>query len=72
MIFLNSASSAAALVFYLPLSGPSMKPGVHSEEKTEYTLKFSKQTLFNEHPVPEIESLAPVHLVENVFLVWTL
>ena len=33
VIFLNSASSAAALVFYLPFSGPSMKSGVHTEEK---------------------------------------
>ena len=32
--FLKSASanSAAALVFYLPFSGPSMKSGVHTEE----------------------------------------
>ena len=33
VIFLNSASSAAALAFYLPFSGPSMKYGVHAEEK---------------------------------------
>ena len=33
MIFLNSASSAAALVFYLSLSGRSIKSGVHKEEK---------------------------------------
>ena len=33
VIYLNSASSAAALVFYLLYSGPSMKSGVHTEEK---------------------------------------
>jgi len=49
VIFLNSASSAATLVIYLPFSDPSMKSGVHSEEKTErgqspeYILKFSKK-----------------------------
>ena len=37
-IFLNSANSAAALVFYLPYGGPSVKSGVHlliSREKRE-------------------------------------
>ena len=29
VIFLNSASSAAALVFYLPSGSPSVKSGVH-------------------------------------------
>ena len=33
VIFLNSASPAAALVFYLPFSGSSMNSGVHTEEK---------------------------------------
>ena len=55
--FLNSASSAAALVFYLPFSGPSMKSGVHTEEKPrEERVRnlfrfFRKNTRFNEHPV---------------------
>ena len=40
MIFLNSASSAAALVFYLPFSGPSMKSGVHTEERPESGIYF--------------------------------
>ena len=31
--FLNSAISAAALVFYLPFSDPGMKSSVHTEEK---------------------------------------
>ena len=34
LIFLNSASTAAALVFYLAFSGPSMKSGVHTEGKS--------------------------------------
>ena len=43
-------------MFYLPFSGPSMKSGVHTEEKSkgqspDYILKFSKKTMFNEHPV---------------------
>ena len=33
VIFLNFTSSAAALVFYLPFSGPSMKSGVHTKGK---------------------------------------
>ena len=56
MIFLNSTNSAAALVFYLPLSGPSMKSSVHTErgQSPEYILKFcGKNTIFNEHPVHE-------------------
>ena len=35
VIFLNSASSAAALVFYLPFRGPSMKSGVHTKKTRE-------------------------------------
>ena len=33
VIFLNSDSSAAVLVFYLSFSGPSMRSGVHTEEQ---------------------------------------
>ena len=33
VIFLYSASSASALLFYQPFRGPSMKSGVHTEEK---------------------------------------
>ena len=60
MILLNSASSAAALVFYLPLSGPSMKYAVHNEgdQSSEYFLKFSKNTIFNEHPVVKKEAIS--------------
>ena len=53
MIFLNSASSAKALVLYLPFSGPNMKSSVHTErgQSTECILKSWKNTIFNEHPV---------------------
>ena len=45
MIFLNSASSAATLVFYLPFSGPSKKSSVHTEigQSPEYISKYSKK-----------------------------
>ena len=39
MIFLNSDSSAGAVVFYLPFSGPSMKPGVHTPRENRETPK---------------------------------
>ena len=45
MIFLNSASSAAALVFYLP--------GVCTHNNTEEKI-FGKNTIFNEHPVSNL------------------
>ena len=57
VIFLNSAKSAEALVFYLPYSGPSTKSGVHTEEKPREArvqnrfLNFRKNTIFNQHPV---------------------
>ena len=45
VIFLNSASSAAALVFYLPFSGQSMESSVHTKrgQSPEYILEFSKK-----------------------------
>ena len=48
MIFLNSASSAAALVFYLP----GMCTHTDGTEGVGNILKSSgKNTIFNEHPV---------------------
>ena len=48
MIFVKSASSAAALVFDLPLC-------THTDtdrgQSPEYILKSSKNTIFNEQPV---------------------
>ena len=54
--FLNSASSAAALVFYLSFSGPSMKSGANTEknrERPESRIYFEilEKTTCNEHPV---------------------
>ena len=43
-IFLNSASSAAALVFYLPFSGPcTQRWKTERGKNSEYSLKFSKK-----------------------------
>ena len=54
MIFLNSASSASALVFYLPISGSRMKSSVHCEVKTResvmYFKIFKKNTIYNGTP----------------------
>ena len=59
MIFLNSASSAAALVFYLPggcthtdTEGKRRKTGVRNIRKS-----LEKNTIFNEHPVLAEEKL---------------
>ena len=46
-IFLNSASSAAALVFYLPCVCTSRE----KRERPEYFKIFGKNTIFHEHPV---------------------
>ena len=47
MIFLNSASSAAALMFYLP----GMCTHTGTEGKQRKVRVFEKNTIFNEHPV---------------------
>ena len=52
MLFLNSASSAAALVFYLP--GVCTHTDTEGKQSSEYFEKFGKNTIFNEHPVPYI------------------
>ena len=49
MIFLNSASSAAALVFYLPAL--CTQTDTEGKQSSEYLEKFGKNTIFNEHPV---------------------
>jgi len=52
VIFLNSASSAAALVFDLPSGGPSVKSSVHTlTQSLEYISKSWKNTIFHEHSV---------------------
>ena len=47
VIFSNSASSAAALVFYLP--GVSIHTETERKQSPEY-----KNTIFNEHPVQSL------------------
>ena len=49
VIFLNSASSAAALVFYLP--GVCTHTETEEKQSPEYLKEFGKNTMFNEHPV---------------------
>ena len=50
---LNSDSSAAALVFYLP--GVCTQRGKTKKGKSpEYFIIFEKNTIFNEHPVYDI------------------
>ena len=49
MIFLNSACSAAALVFYLPTL--CTQTDTEGKQSSEYFEKFGKNTIFNEHPV---------------------
>ena len=53
MIFLNSASSAAALVFYLPgVCTHTDTEGKQRKARVQNILKSSgKNTIFNEHPV---------------------
>ena len=56
MIFLNSVSSAAALVFYLPgVCTHTDTEGKQEKGKSpEYFIIFEKNTIFNEHPVYDI------------------
>ena len=49
VIFLNSASSAAALVFYLP--GVCTHTDTERKQSPEYFEIFEKNTIFNERPV---------------------
>ena len=51
VIFLNSASSAAALVFYLP--GVCTHTDTEGKQSSEYSKKIGKNTIFNRHPVDD-------------------
>ena len=53
MIFLNSAISAAALVFYLPgvCTHTDTKGKTEKDQSPEYSKIFGKNSIFNEHPV---------------------
>ena len=57
--FLNSASSAAALVFYLP--GVCTHTDTGGKQSPENILKSSKNNIFNEHPVlcirPKVDTM---------------
>ena len=52
MIFLNFASSGAALVFYLP--GVCSHADTEGKQCPEYFEKFGKNTIFNEHPLVSV------------------
>ena len=51
MIFLNSASSAAALVFYL--TGVCTHTDTEGKQSSVYSKKIGKNTIFNRHPVDD-------------------
>ena len=57
VIFLNSASSAAALVFYLP--GVCTHTDTEGKQSSEYSKKIGKNTIFNEHPVGGVGTSHP-------------
>ena len=52
MIFLNSASSAAALVFYLPCVCVQTLTPWENRESPEYFKIVEKNTIINEHIIP--------------------
>ena len=66
MIFLNSASSAAALVFYLPgVCTHTDTEGKQRKARVRNILKSSeKNTIFNEHPVYKCDD----RMMKDVFL----
>ena len=62
-IFLNSASSAAALVFYLPCEC------THTDtEGKQRKAKSSKNTIFNEHPVHKMIQYNEISLSDKEFI----
>ena len=60
MIFLNSASSAAALVFYLPgvCTHTDTEGKTEKGQSQEYFEIFGKNTIFNEHSVSPMMALS--------------
>ena len=60
MIFLNSVSSAAALVFYLP--GVCTHTDTEGKQSPEYFLKIEKSTIFNDHPVVKTTSASNTYV----------
>ena len=65
MIFLNSASSVAALVFYLP--GVCTHTDAEGKQTSEYLKKIEKNTIFNEHPVYNIKQKNTVLIFSSMF-----
>ena len=56
MIFLNSASSGAALVFYLPgVCTHTDTEGKQRKARGRNIFKQSEKTIFNEHPIFAIQ-----------------
>ena len=68
MIFLNSASSAAALVFYLPgVCTHTDTEGEQRKTRVRNILKsLEKNTILNEHPV--VKNASELMHPHNVFL----
>ena len=62
MIFLNSASSAAALVFYL--SGACTHTDTEGKQSSEYFFKNLKNTIFNEQ---FHEAYFEAYLMDKIF-----
>ena len=62
VIFLNSASSAAALVFYLP--GVCKHTDTEGKQSSE---KIEKNTIFNEHPAYNIKQKNTVLIFSSMF-----
>ena len=67
MIFLNSASSAAALVFYLPgVCTHADTEGKQRKARVRNILKSSeKNTIFNEHPVDKEVFFLLLHFIDE-------
>ena len=67
MIFLNSASPAAALVFDLPLYTHTLTPRGEPRERPEsgiYFKIFEKNTIFSGHPVHNPTLFLNVKVIE--------
>ena len=62
---MNSASSAAARVFYLPgMCTHTDTEGKRRKARADYFKNFEKNTIFNEHPVVTY-NLTPSKLVQK-------
>ena len=69
MIFLNSASSAAVLVFYLPgVFTHTDTNGKQRKTRVWNILKFlEKNTIFNEHPVCIFYAFSPLPVMDLLY-----